>query len=189
MSKFVQKYGVLLALAILFLGPLVAAAIVYHHGEGWISKTTNRGQLIKPPVKLQHFVFKKSDGSVLSTRDLSGRWLMLYIDPEDCGRYCEQSLYKMRQVRLALGKNRERVQRMVVTSPGYQTPQLEQLISHEYAGTRHIIAQVTGASTHETLQPGALYIVDPRGNIMLRYTPDASPEDMFHDLKILVRNE
>jgi len=191
-KKVFTTYWVLLLLGVLFVGPLVAAWRYYETGERWIPGTINWGDLIAPPVSLYKLTLTKPDGQLLTEQQLHGKWLMLYIEPQKCDKTCQDTLYKMRQVRLALGENMERVQRIIATF-GHQGDNLAQLIQKRYRGTQHIFIQkeqfeeLNLPKSIQTLTRGGIYIVDPLGNIMMHYAITQGPKGIYDDMRRLLK--
>jgi hypothetical protein len=112
---------------------------------------------------------------------LRGKWVMVSFDRAACDAYCEQKLYFMRQVRRAQGKHMDRVERLwVVTDAG--KPRAELLPGIE--GTRFGNFAAEGF-------PGEavdhIYLVDPLGNLMLRFPRDPDPSKMIRDLQRLLK--
>jgi hypothetical protein len=97
----------------------------------------------------------------------------------------------MRQINIAVGKNANRLQRLVVhlEPPGEE---FQALLASEYPNARH--ANASAETIEAALQDvGAqfrsneIYIMDPLGNIMLRFTQDQSYKDLLHDLNKLFK--
>src|SRR5687768_12483589 len=103
MRKFWHKYSILITLFVLFVTPLLAAIFAYQHGKHWINKTTNYGTFIQPPLSMSQLGFIKPNGAPLTSDNGSNVWLLVYLTENDCMQDCQKNLYKMRQVRLALG--------------------------------------------------------------------------------------
>ena len=66
-----------------------------------------------PPIELGD-IDLPAGGDAGAEARLTGRWTFLYLHQGDCGPPCEDALVLMRQVRLALGKDASRVQRVFV---------------------------------------------------------------------------
>ena len=95
-----------LLIAAVFFGPLLIATWLYYGGSSLQPETTaNHGTLLEPIVNLNDSV---PDSSVLDQR----LWLLLYADGAACGEGCLKSLYTLRQSRLMLGREMDRVQRV-----------------------------------------------------------------------------
>lgn len=112
---------------------------------------------------------------------LRGKWVLVMFDASACDARCEQKLYYMRQVRRAQGKDMSRVERLWVITDGAK-PREEILPGIE--GTRL-------AALSEKEFPGKavdhIYLVDPLGNLMMRFPRDPDPSRMIKDLQRLLR--
>jgi hypothetical protein len=138
---------------------------------GWAPGAAgNYGELIAP---------RTVTGAPLQA--LRGKWVLVSFDTAACDAYCEKKLYYMRQIRRAQGKDQARVERLwVLTDAGTPRPELLAVIE----GTR-----VSRSSPGEF--PGAradhIYLVDPLGNLMMRFPRDPDPSKMLKDLQRLLR--
>ncbi|MFO1301483.1 MAG: cytochrome c oxidase subunit I [Burkholderiaceae bacterium] len=120
---------------------------------------------------------------------LKGRWVMLVVAPGACDAGCRQRLYEIRQVRLTTGKDRDRVERAWIV-PDAAAPDPALLAQHE-----GLVLMRSDAATLARLlptDPGTavtdhIYIVDPLGNLMMRFPKDADPNRMKKDLAKLLR--
>jgi cytochrome oxidase Cu insertion factor (SCO1/SenC/PrrC family) len=113
--------------------------------------------------------------------ELRGKWVLVAFDHADCDAGCERKLYFMRQVRTAQGKDQGRIERLwVITGGG--APDADVLAS--FAGTRVSRMQPQGfpgdPSDH-------VYLVDPLGNLVLRFPKDPDPSKMLKDVQRLLR--
>jgi cytochrome oxidase Cu insertion factor (SCO1/SenC/PrrC family) len=117
--------------------------------------------------------------------ELRGKWVLVSFDAAACDAYCEKKLYFMRQVRTAQHKNMGRVERLwLLTDTG--KPRAELIAAIE--GTR-IAAQKDSAAAKQF--PGNItdhiYVVDPNGNLMMRFPRDPDPSKLLKDLERLLR--
>jgi hypothetical protein len=171
-----QKRGraQLALLALFFAAPFALAWLAY-----WLDwapgATSNYGELVAPPRALS--------GAPLER--LRGKWVLVTFDAATCDPYCERKLYFMRQLRRAQGRNQERVERLWLLTDGARpAPRLLAAI----AGTR-----LAPAAAHAPRFPAAgavtdhIYLVDPLGNLMMRYPRDPDPGQMLKDLRRLLR--
>ena len=115
---------------------------------------------------------------------LRGKWLLVMFDASSCGATCERKLYFIRQVRKAQGKDQDRVERLWITTDR-GTPRAELLAAIE--GTRIVPAeaQVIRAFPGDPL--AHIYLVDPLGNLMLRFPENPDPSRMLKDLQRLLK--
>ena len=178
---------------VIFASPVIAAVILYSSGY-FVPATVNAGQLISPPQSLMHLKLQDDKGKTVQWRSFVGKWYLLYLNPNDCDQLCAGNLYKMRQIRLALGKNIGHVDRMVVTFIDTKTPVLKKLLTHGFQGTLHLqsdkssIAQLLDplSSKEIAMTQGNLYLVDPLGNLIMSYAPTQDPSGILKDLKRLL---
>ena len=154
--------------------PLALAALAYW--LDWAPGTTaNYGELIAPPRPLAGPPFDA----------LRGKWVLVSFDAAACDAYCERKLYFMRQVRRAQGKDQDRVERLwVLTDSGQPRPELLAAIEGTRIGRGgSLAAPFPAAAAHAD----HIYVVDPLGNLMMRYPRDLDPSRMLKDLQRLLR--
>jgi cytochrome oxidase Cu insertion factor (SCO1/SenC/PrrC family) len=173
----------LLLIAALFAAPIVASVLVYRYGH--VAPSANHGELLLPPAQVSDRPFARTDGGSFSFASLRGRWVLIASDSGGCEQPCLGKLAILRQVRLALGRNAERVARVFVVvdrrkpDPAALAP---------FAGTEVVMAPEGVA-----FAPGAggdrghLYLVDPNGNVMMRWRVADDPEGMIKDMERLLR--
>ena len=113
--------------------------------------------------------------------ELRGKWVFVAFDSAACDEYCEKKLYFMRQVRKAQGKEQARLERLwVITDAG--TPRAELLAAME--GTRISRLKLDGFAGNPV---DHIYLVDPLGNLMMRFPRDPDPSKMIKDLQRLLK--
>ena len=98
-----------------FLVPLLVAVLLYTFRDRLpLPDPKTNGVLIHPARPINQFGALTMSGETLSLDHLRGKWTLVYIGGSRCDLYCEASLFKMRQARLALGENMSRVQRLLL---------------------------------------------------------------------------
>ena len=174
----------LLLLIGVFVLPLAGSGVAYlfHWSTGHRS---NYGTLIEPhPVPKTPLV--GLDGRSERLDALHGKWILLQFDAPACESGCERKLYTMRQVRKALGRDESRVERVwILSADGRPKPRLLQAIE----GTRVLRpADARFAAAFPALGTvrDHIYVIDPRGNLMLRFPHDADPARVIKDLRRLL---
>lgn len=179
-----------LLLALLFLGPLAAAWVLYFNHDGWRPEgTTNHGILIQPPVPLPDTKIADS-GPDGSDGDLHGRWTLLYLDGGQCAERCLQALDLSARVRLALGRRMARVQRAYIAEGFGPLPDLPDFQADLMIapGSRPDLAPLLAALPADLPRDGSeILLVDPLGNLMMRFPLDAEPKGMLEDIRKLLR--
>lgn len=173
----------LLALAALFAAPIVASVVAYNVLEP--RKPASFGELLLPPAAVTTQRLERADGGAFAFGELAGKWVMVASDSGACPEPCRDKLATMRQVRAALGRNAARVERVFVVDD-LRAPAAT--LAREFAGTR---LALTPAGM--MLPPGAandrahVYLVDPRGNVMMRWPAGADRKRMLGDLQRLLK--
>lgn len=163
--------------------PFIASYLVYYL---WPPQSRmNYGELIDPHP-LPAAPLARLDGSRFALAELKGRWVMLQVDASACGEPCRRKLYQMRQVRLTQGREMGRIERLwLVRDDGPVDPAL----LREYGGT-HVVRAGSAAMAALPAERDAadhIYLIDPLGNLMLRFPKDADPSRMKKDLERLLK--
>jgi cytochrome oxidase Cu insertion factor (SCO1/SenC/PrrC family) len=150
------------------------------------AKFVNYGELIEP-VPLAEVVLSERGGGEFRFGELRGRWVLLTVDRGACDSHCRQKLLHMRQVRLAQGADQDRVERLWLVSDGLRPPAG---LDREFHGTRTVLLEERGflARLPAVRSPSEhIYLVDPMGNLMMRFPHLADPNRMKKDLGRLLR--
>src|SRR5262245_34908508 len=72
------------------------------------------GDLIQPSVGLPDVSGVDLQGQRVPLRSLKGQWLLVAVGPSTCDTACEQRLLMQRQLREMLGRERERLDRVML---------------------------------------------------------------------------
>jgi hypothetical protein len=156
------------AILVVCAAPLVFGWLVTK--ERWVSgRTSNYGELL-PPRPLAG-----------PLAPLHGKWVLVTLDPASCGAHCERKLYIVRQVRRAQGRNAERVERLWLLADG-GTPRAQLVAALE--GSRIAPADAALAAA---FAGDYIYLVDPRGNLMMRFPAEPDAKRMIEDLERLLK--
>ena len=166
--------------------PVLASYFTYYviRPEGRI----NYADLIEPQRPVGDTVIQRPDGAADTLASLRGKWVLVAAAPPACDAACSTALYNIRQVRLTTGRERERVERLwLLTEPGDPDPAL--LAQHEGLIVRRIAADsltrfgpATGGRSADHI-----FIIDPMGNLMMRFPAQPDPSRMKKDLIKLLR--
>lgn len=175
----------LLLLIAVFLLPLLGSGLAYWLGLS-TGQTSNYGELVEARPVPQS-ALSTTEGRTLRLNALQGKWVLLQFDAPACDARCERKLYVMRQVRKALGRDQSRVERVwVLSGEGGLPSRLLDAIE----GTHVLRAKDTtfaAAFPARTDLRDHVFLIDPRGNLMLRFPPDPDPARMIKDLQRLLR--
>ena len=123
------------------------------------------------------------DGKPLSTRDLRGRWIVLFAGGGACDAVCTSALYASRQARTIQNAERERVQRLWLI-PDAGAPPPDVLDEHPDLVVARVAAGAAAALPEGT---DRIYLIDPLGNLVLVWPADPDIKAMAKDLTRLLR--
>ena len=152
--------------------PVVASYFAYYviRPEG----RRNFGELINPQRPLPAMATQTLDGKAGQLTALKDQWLLLSVAGGDCDARCEQNLYFQRQLRESLGREKERLDRVWLVND--QAPVHEVLLPALASST---VLRVAPGDVAQWLEPAAgkrlqdhLFLVDPLGNLMMRFPAD-----------------
>jgi cytochrome oxidase Cu insertion factor (SCO1/SenC/PrrC family) len=168
----------------LCVAPVLASYIAFYFARP--DAHTNYGELMKtrplPEARLQ-----LADGTPFQLSRLKGKWILLMVDAGGCDEFCRRKLFTLRQLRLTQGRDMERIERAWLISDDVMPPVAA---VNAYQGTW--LVRAAGSELLRQL-PAArspadhIYIVDPLGNLVLRYSRDADPTGIIKDLTRLLK--
>ena len=183
--------------AILLVTTLLAMPFAVAFGLYWFEwrPTTlgNHGELIQPTLPLPESGLDNADGRPLPTAELRGKWTLVLISKGPCAAICQQHLQQMRQVQVSLNKEMGRLHRVLLgdssaaLSSDTSLPALRQsypdlLIAAPAAGKDGDAWRSTLDGTNHSF-----YVIDPLGNVMMRYTDKPDMQGMRKDLERLLK--
>ena len=182
----------LIGIAAVFFGPLFVAWIWFANIDDWRpAGSTNNGELIEPARKLTNPQLRTLQGETLGGEALERTWTLVLVADGVCDEICERNLYHTRQVRIALGKDMQRVKRLLLVA-GNETLATNPAVVSEHpdlmiATGDDVVAQIASATAEMSPQADAIYVIDPLLNVMMRFAPDLDPRLMIKDLKRLLK--
>jgi cytochrome oxidase Cu insertion factor (SCO1/SenC/PrrC family) len=181
-------------LVALFFVPLAFSFIMYYGFDWRPAGSTNKGDLISPARPLQTSTLLDPQDQPIEEDIFKEKWTLVYIGEGQCDERCRDALTLMRQTRLALNDDVSRVRRVfLATAP---------CCDIDYLDTYHpglITARADEVSDQALLatfpryqdvpveRAGRIYIVDPLGNLMMSYAPDAPQKALLEDLRKLLK--
>jgi hypothetical protein len=161
----------MLLVLLVCVAPVVASYYTYYvlRPEG----RRNFGELINPQRPLPDLVATTLDAQPVNLRALKGQWLLVSTSGGACDDACQRHLYLQRQLREALGKEKDRVDWVWLIT---DTAVVPEALRPALKGAT--VLRVPPAALAQWLQPQAghelsehLYLVDPMGNWMMRFPP------------------
>jgi hypothetical protein len=168
--------------------PILAAFFLFYvvHPSG----KPPYGTLVEPqrPIPLD-LDLKTLDGKSYSLKRLEGYWLMVMAAPAACDKQCQESLFYLRQIRIAQGDNRDQIVRVwlitddATVNPGVMEPAEGTLMLR--ANPKQLDAWLP--NKNGVLQ-GPTWLVDPFGHLMLQFPANPDPTKMRRVLTRLLFN-
>jgi len=190
-----QNQRTLIILVLAFILPVAAAWLVYINMDS-AGKTRNNGELITPPRPLEAFNVQTVDGKAFGFEQLKGNWHLVYIGSGACEQQCRDSLSKMHQTRLAQGKAMSRVRLLYLALDKKSLTNANEL-KNKYArltvvsGERadvDVTAKLFQTDNKFNIREGRLiYMIDPLGNLMMRYKTETRLIGIIKDLEHLLK--
>ncbi|MCQ0169352.1 hypothetical protein DN388_20610 [Pseudomonas sp. S12(2018)] len=115
------------------------------------------------------------------------RWQLLVSTPGDCDADCQQLVYLARQVQIGLGRDAARASHALAAgqplSEAYQAR-----LAREYPQLqRYALGLAQYSRAAGSLKGAQLWIVDPHGNLVLRYDARVKGKDLLNDLRHLLK--
>ncbi len=151
---------------------------------------TNYGDLIDPRAyPIPNLGSVNLEGQPASLQQFHGKWILLQVDGASCDEACKQKLYYMRQLRLTQGKEMDRIERVWLVT---DAAPLDIGLMKQYDGTHLLrvdpqklaawlpVVEGTKASDH-------LYMIDPLGNLMMRFPKDPDANKIKKDITRLLK--
>lgn len=166
------------------VAPFALAWLAYLFWEP--ERHINHGELIEPRP-LPAASLTRRDGTPFRLEGYKGKWVLLHADSGACDEPCRKQLYYMRQARLAQGANRERIERVwLITDDRALSPEIAALVD-DVALVRAGGSALVAALPAPRDPSDHIYLVDPLGNLMLRFPRDPDPKGIVKDLQRLLK--
>ena len=181
-------------LSAIFLGPLLVAWVLYLNIDHFNFGTNQHGEFITPARELVTTPLSLPlSGKSLAPDFFKNHYTLIYISTAACNADCEEALYLTRQVRYAMGQKIEAVQRLYLVEGTPLDP--AKLVREQADAT---IADIYDPSGRKFIQQFShdgrslpdigkyIYLVDPRGFYIMRYSIAEDPEGLLRDLQHLL---
>lgn len=184
-----RRNRVLYILILVTLAPIIASYVAYYLLPP--AGRTNYGTLIEPQRPVPALSATALDGTAFDLRALKGKWLMVVVDGGACDAACEAKLFHVRQQRTMTGKERDQIERVWLIT---DAEPLSTMLMREYEGTHFVRVDARDLAGFLALPevPGAdlrdhIWLIDPLGNLMLRWPRDPDPKGTKKDLGRLLK--
>ncbi len=151
---------------------------------------TNYGAFIDPrEYPIPELGTHALDGKPIALDAYQGKWIMLQVDGGECRSACEKKLHDMRQLRLAQGKEMGRIERVWLIT---DDKPLDTILIREFDGTNMLRTKEEAVRAWLPVEEGStmadhIYMIDPLGNLMMRFPKDADPNKIKKDIIKLLK--
>jgi cytochrome oxidase Cu insertion factor (SCO1/SenC/PrrC family) len=186
-----RQRRILIGVALMFFAPLGLSFYLYY-GKNWHpGGRVNAGELIQPARPLPDLALPLAGSGETNPQFLKGKWTFLYVQHGRCDDECRRHLYDTRQVRLALDREMNRVQRVFIGDGDCcdlkelqaAHPDLTAIRASSADEPLLALLPIRDSAVHSH----RVYLIDPLGNLMMFYAPDAKSKGMLEDMKRLLR--
>ena len=166
-------------LGALFLLPLALAFFTYYRTDWRPAGHVNHGSLITPPRPLP----------ALAAATFRGSWTLVYVGDGKCDEDCRRALLVMRQTRLGLANDMNRVGRVWLATgtccarAGAAAPEPGLTVLDDTRPEAGVLLAAFPAAGREH----SIFVVDPLGNLMMSYDARNNPHGLLDDLHKLLR--
>ena len=173
---------------IAFVAPVVLAYTIFFLVD--VKSFSNHGEILNPIVHIEDFKLEDESKLLIPKDKLTYKWRLISFLSKDCDEACQTRLYDVRQIHTSLGKNKHRVLRMFVhLEPAGQA--LNKLIEETHPNIIHVYGNeqdiVNAIGNNATITNNETYIMDPMGNVMMRFTQEQPSKDFLYDLRKLLK--
>lgn len=167
----------LLGLLAIVIGPILLATAMYEW-RFWVPQERNyHGELL-------------GDGRTVTDLGVEGpvaaKWLLLVTAPQACDSDCRQLVYLARQIQIGLNRDVTRASHALAVSQPLDA-EYDAILEREYPQLgRHMLDPAAQRGLSGDDAP-ALWIVDPLGNLVLRYNGEVNGREVLEDLRLLLK--
>jgi hypothetical protein len=187
-SSLRRQRLLLVLLALVFFGPVALSFWMYYGAHYQTAKHVAHGELLEPARPLPEAELGTPAGTPTPARFLRGKWSLVLVVGGPCAEACTQQLAALRKVRLAMDRERDRVQRVLLGEPPCCAP------AEVPAQPDLLVAWVDSSAGRRLLAPfpsvqdaGRVYVVDPLGNLVMSYPSGSDLKGLIKDLEKLLR--
>ena len=180
----------LIGIALMFFVPIFLSwYLVFFSDYKDNIRTVNNGELISPIINLGKIDMKSFSDNKAYSHDRA--WILAFLIQDECNELCQEKLYQIRQIRLAIGKDKDKLERLVIANANLDWGTYKK----EYPGQKYIDSSminfdgiVSAFKSNPELKADSIYLIDPYGNLMMQYKNGTEPTGIIKDIERLIRN-
>ncbi len=177
---------------IAFIAPVALAYLIFFFVD--VKSFVNHGEILNPIAHITSFQLKDENNQLVPENKLTYKWRLISFVSKDCDDICEKRLHDTRQIHTSLGKDQHRLSRMFIhLEPAGES--LMKLIADTHKNVIHVngetktIIEALGNNIRDGIgiRNNETYIMDPMGNVMMRFTVEQPNKEFLYDLKKLLK--
>ena len=167
----------LILILLMVIGPMVLATLMYKL-QFWVPDSRSyHGEMI-------------GDGQTRADIGVQAdeqRWQLLVTAPTACATDCRQLVYLARQLQIGLGRDASRASHALASAQPLSAD-YDARLKAEYPQLQRYVLDLS-TFNRNAAAPGEaqLWIVDPHGNLVLRYDATVKGKDLLSDLRHLLK--
>ena len=186
-----QRKGrwIVFSMLIFFIAPIIAVIAMYK--LDWRPQGASIGELVTPAQLLSMpNLIKNSDNKMVTSEFWNDKWSMVYVTA-NCADACKTKLLNIRQIHVSLYKDIPRMQRVLITAQT-NVDEIKQIhpeliiLNQPAEGTNQLSEQFNEPNV-QAVSADKLYLVDPRGFLMMRYASATDPALIRKDIVRLMK--
>lgn len=178
-----------IVLILVFLLPFIGGWLAFYVFD-YRPDSKNYGELVQPVRAMSFPELTSQDGRVL-TNSFWKKWSFVILSNSQCDELCKKNLYYLRQMRVALGRDMDRVQNILISARIPDDDFVQFLTEYpKLTVINQANRDLMDAFKLPGIEPGetsVLYLIDPAGNLMMTYSAVNEPASILSDLRRLLR--
>lgn len=172
----------LILILLMVVGPMVLATGMYKW-QFWVPESRSyHGELIG----------NGQTRAELGVQADESRWQILVSAPQECSVDCQQLVYMARQIQIGLGRDASRATHALAVAQPLNA-EYDAKLQREYPQLQRYsldlptYTQGPGGKVAPGHGATQLWIIDPHGNLVLRYDAKVNGKDLLNDLRHLLK--
>jgi cytochrome oxidase Cu insertion factor (SCO1/SenC/PrrC family) len=182
-----SKLSGYLLIAVFVVPLLIAIALYVMRDYLPTTKAVSHGELIHPAQPIKTLSIQLATNKTIDLQGFLGKWTYIVYSPNGCDLQCEASLFKLRQTKKATGRESNRIQSALLTNINKVNTEILQRNQHTHVGRLVNFEIDDEPGLQKKLEHGVIYLIDPIGNLMMKYDTSTTSRGMLKDIKKLLK--
>jgi len=176
--KQVKKIGAFNAIWLITLLPVVLAWAMAHSIISMPESTRNNGELVAAGIHVP----------MTLTQLQQGKWGLVVVSA-NCDITCQQQVYRLQQLHKSMGKFYGRIQPIwLLSQPVPNTKNMAVDLDLKQVLMVENNTLITWFNNHKLeWQDQSIWLIDPAGNLVMRFQPELSARQVMSDLQWLLK--